>query len=230
MILSKRLETVANMVTKGAVVADIGCDHAYVSIYLLQHQIVKNIIAMDINKGPLQRAKENIAQAGLEERIELRLSDGAQKLSVGEVDTLVIAGMGGALMSKILSSRQEVVDECRELILQPQSEIFLVRKYLLEHGFKISEERMLIEDGKFYTIIKAHHGIQQYEQPIYYKYGKYLLEHKNETLREFLQREYKKTKKVHEYLVKQDGNHEKRLLELECELKYIKEGLKYYDL
>lgn len=155
MQLSKRLKSVADFVTEGNRVADIGCDHAYTSIYLMENQIASHVIAMDINKGPLERAKKNIKLAGLESYIETRLSNGADKLEPEEVDTILIAGMGGNLMVNILSNRKPVIDEVSELILQPQSEIFLVRKYLEEIGFDIIEESMLIDEGKYYVIIKA---------------------------------------------------------------------------
>lgn len=155
MQLSNRLTTVAQFVTKGNRVADIGCDHAHTSIYLVEKEIAVSSIAMDINKGPLERAKENIRRYQYEDKITTRLSDGAKELKVGEVDTLLMSGMGGLLVNKILSDSIEVVKEVKELILQPQSEIALVRKYIYELGFFIEKEAMLIEDEKYYTVIKA---------------------------------------------------------------------------
>ena len=92
--VSKRMETVISMVTKGNKVADIGTDHGYVPIALIQRGIVPEAIAMDVRKGPLQKAKENRMAYQMEEKIEIRLSDGLQQLKAGEVDTIIIAGMG----------------------------------------------------------------------------------------------------------------------------------------
>ena len=93
--LSKRLQTVAHQVKCGGVAADIGCDHGFTSIYLIEQGLAKHVIAMDINEGPLERAKEHIREYGMEADIETRLSDGTAKLAPGEADTLLISGMGG---------------------------------------------------------------------------------------------------------------------------------------
>ena len=93
------------MITKGGKVADIGCDHAYLSIYMIKHQIAESVIAMDVNRGPLERARDNIRKSGYENQINVRLSDGIKELNVGEADTLLIAGMGGGLIQKILLYR-----------------------------------------------------------------------------------------------------------------------------
>lgn len=225
MQLSKRLQALTELVTKGLRVADIGCDHAYVSIELCKKEIASKVIAMDINKGPLERATTNIAMCGLSDKIETRLSNGAQKLEVGEVDALLIAGMGGALMRNILEGRQEVVDELQELYLQPQSEIFLVRQYLRAHGFIIERERMLIDEGKYYVMMKAVRGHSEEESLVFDCYGKYLLEHKDETLYQFLTHEQKKKRQI---LSSLSDKYEERIQELNQELCLIEGGLKYY--
>lgn len=153
--ISDRLERVAKCVSKGNRVADIGCDHAYTAIYLIKNNLASKVIALDINKGPLEKAKKNIALYGLDEYIETRLSDGGKELKKSEVDTILISGMGGRLTNKILSDSLDIVRECKQLVLQPQSEIHLVREYLKEIGYRITYEDMLIEDGKYYVIINA---------------------------------------------------------------------------
>lgn len=154
MELSKRLTAVAGMVTKGNIVCDVGCDHGYVSIYLIQEGISPRVIAMDVRKGPLAQAKEHIRVYGLEDYIETRLSDGVDALSAGEADALILAGMGGRLMEGILTRGREKVIRMKELILQPQSEIAAFRKFLREAGFQIVEEDMVFEDGKFYPMMR----------------------------------------------------------------------------
>lgn len=126
--ISRRLKAVAGFVGKGCVLADVGCDHGYIPIYLLQKEQIPKAIAMDVNEGPLLRAKAHIREWGLENYIETRLSDGVQALKRGEVQSVVIAGMGGPLMEKILLEGREVLLEISELILQPQSEIAHFRK------------------------------------------------------------------------------------------------------
>ncbi len=225
MQLSKRLEALTRLVTKGMRVADIGCDHAYVSIELCEKNIASKVLAMDINKGPLMRATENIKAKGLADRIETRLSNGAEKLEVGEVDALLIAGMGGALMRNILSSRQDVVDSLQELYLQPQSEIFLVREYVRTHGFVIQEEKMMIEDGKYYVMMKAVRGETKEASHLFDCFGQYLLERKDETLKQFLEHEMQKKQSLLERL---SDSHKERCKELEEEVSLLKGGLAYY--
>lgn len=146
---------VADCVTKGNVVADVGCDHAYISIYLVEGKVAPKTIALDVNEGPLLRAQENIASYGMEGLITTRLSDGLHKLKPNEADSIVIAGMGGPLMIKILEEGSECVATAKELILQPQSEIWRVREYLHNLNFEITKEDMCIDEGKYYTVLHA---------------------------------------------------------------------------
>ena len=237
MQLSKRLQTLADMVTKGRTVADVGCDHAYVSIYLMEQQIASKVIAMDINKGPLLRARENIEGNHLLGSIETRLSNGLMELSPGEVDAILIAGMGGALTVDILSAREDVVEQAEELILSPHSEIFLVREYLRHHGFKIVMENMVKEDGKYYMMMKALRdkcaenttkNIDALYQSLFDRYGEYLLEHKNPVLNEYLHVELKKRENIRKQLSRKPQEYEQRLLELEHDIKILEGGLRYY--
>ena len=193
MQLSKRLLTAVEMITKGNIVADIGCDHAYTSIYLCKEKIAPKVIAMDVNKGPLIGAKAHIEEAGLIDSISLRLSNGLEKLLPNEVDTVLLCGMGGLLMIKILSDYPEATASVKELILQPQSEVGEVRHFLHKQGYEITKEHMLKEDGKFYVMMRAVKSDepQQYETECDYIYGKLLLEEKNEVLLAYLDREHR---------------------------------------
>ena len=128
--ISRRLKAVAALVSPGLVLADVGCDHGYIPIYLIQKGKIPRAIAMDINQGPLLRAREHIREWGLEDYIETRLSDGVEALNPGEAQCLVIAGMGGPLMEKILTQGKDVVKNMKELIIQPQSEIGHFRQIL----------------------------------------------------------------------------------------------------
>lgn len=155
MELSKRLQTIADMVTSGNRTADIGCDHGFVSIYLYQSGIAPKVYAMDVRTGPLARAAEHIEERGLSAYIETRLSDGLAALHEGEAETIICAGMGGRLMEKILWEGFSKVMAAKELILQPQSEIAGFRAFLRTHGLQIVKEDIVKEEGKFYPIIKA---------------------------------------------------------------------------
>jgi len=229
MQLSKRLLTIADMVTKGNRVVDVGTDHGYIPIYLIKNKRIPNAIAMDIGKGPLERAKTNIQKENLELYIETRLSDGVQALYAKEADTMIIAGMGGGLVKKIIEEGREVLKTVREYILQPQSDIEMVRKYLEQEEYTIKEERMVLEDGKFYPIMRVCSGIEKYKREIYYKYGKILLEEKNDILYLFLKKELETYKKLEEQLTNSDGEHILiRLEEIRKEIGYIKEALAFY--
>jgi len=229
MQLSERLLAAAGMVTKGNIVADIGCDHAYTSIYLCQEGISPRVIAMDVNKGPLQGAKVHVEEAGLAGQIDIRLSDGLQKLAPGEADAVLLCGMGGLLMIKILSDYPETTASLRELILQPQSEVEEVRHFLHKQGYEITKEHMLKEDGKFYVMMRAVPGIvpQSYETECDYLYGKLLLEEKNEVLKEYLNREERLRQDVLSVLSGQDTeNARMRRESLHREFSLIEEARK----
>lgn len=195
MHLSKRLYMNVSLVPEGCRVADIGCDHGYAAIWLIQNAKVKRVIAMDVNQGPLERAREHMAEYGMSNRIECRLSDGTQQLIPGEVDTLMIAGMGGPLMIRILTEGKDVLKQVRTLVLQPQSEIGGVRIFLHNNGFEIEEERVCKEDGKYYFAMRAVYTgktVNVDKEPEWKsRYGTYLVEKKDPVFREFLLREEK---------------------------------------
>lgn len=205
------MKAVASMVTAGNVLADVGTDHGYVPIALVQRKKIPRAIAMDINKGPLQRACEHIAEFRLEDYIETRLSDGVAKLEVGEVDTILVAGMGGELVIHILSEGKDVCRSAKELVLQPQSELEKVRKYLRENKYKLVDEDMIIEDGKYYPMMK----VVPVEEDVFwdvipdeairacYMYGPLLLKNGNPSLRKFLVNQHKQLTKILKELEKQ---------------------------
>lgn len=230
--LSKRLQAVVNLISRGAKVADVGCDHAYVSIYMVEKNLASKVIAMDVNKGPLERARENIKRCHFENQIETRLSDGLQELKPGEADTLLIAGMGGALMQRILTGKMEVLEQVSELILQPQSEIREMRIFLEKMGFSIIKEDMVIDDGKYYVMIKAKREEvpSKQEKEIFYRYGKYLLKNHHPILKQYLQKEYGNLEQI---LQKLEGHlsseNEKRKEVIKTDMAFCKEGLAYYD-
>ncbi|MBQ4530421.1 MAG: SAM-dependent methyltransferase [Lachnospiraceae bacterium] len=230
MELSKRLSAVAALVSPCKKMADIGTDHGYIPIYLIERKKVSHALAMDINKGPLERAREHVTLHQLDEYIELRLSNGAEKLQPKEVDSVVIAGMGGRLMMKIIEERKEVFLSLEEFVIQPQSEYGAVRHFLEEQGFQILEENMVEEDGKYYPMMKVSQGEMKLLKECYYEYGSFLLEEKHPVLHEYLKKEQENYKKIRENLLAGTSEKQKmRLLEVEKILDINKEALTYFD-
>ena len=152
--ISDRLLACAAFVNPGDRVADVGCDHGYLGIYLLRRGIARSVIASDLREGPLQSARENGALYGVAEKMTFVLSDGLQSVP-RDFDTLVCAGMGAATMISILEAAPWLQNSSYRLILQCQIKNCLLRKYLSDHGFRILEEQVL-RDGKFlYTVLEA---------------------------------------------------------------------------
>ena len=221
MKLSKRLQTIADFVKKGAVVADIGTDHAHIPIYLIKNNIISKAYACDINNGPLEKAKENINYYGVK-NIELRLSNGLEKLKTGEADTLIIAGMGGELITDILERGRIFFDAERKLILSPHTKTDEVRKYLLSNGFEITKEDMCIDEGKFYTVMEAVYIGKTFSYTNgELLFGKYLIDNKNPVLFEYL----KKEKQKYLSIISTDGINDTRRRELKDRLDIIEETI-----
>ncbi len=215
MQLSKRLEAVVNLAGRCRCVADIGTDHGYIPIYMVQQHLAEAAIAMDVNKGPLERAQANIQAYRMEEKIVTRLSDGAAALQSGEADTVIIAGMGGLLTIRILETGREVLEQTEKLVLQPQSEIGQVRKYLAEHGYRITGEDMVLDEGKYYPMMRVEHGYQEAWEEQEYAFGKYVIDSGSPVLLEFLDKEEKLCREILMSLEGKDGEHiEKRRTEV----------------
>lgn len=158
--ISERLKCVASLVNKGARVADIGTDHAYLPIYLVQNGISNKVYACDVRKEPLRRAKLHIDEYGLSDKITTQLCDGLKGINKGDVDTVTICGMGGKLMKNILKAGIDKLGDNTQLVLSAQSELRDFRKYLLETGIYIKSEHMLLEDGKYYFIFDCVYNTQ----------------------------------------------------------------------
>jgi len=227
MHLSERLKRVADNVLSNGVVADIGCDHGFTSIYLVQEKKAVAAIAMDIREGPLQRAREHILQYDMSDQISLRLSDGLKMLLPGEADTILISGMGGALISRILKEGKETAVSVKELVLSPQSEVFLVRKCIHELGFQIASEEMLTDQGKYYVIIRAVPGKEVYKEEIDYLYGQKLMDRQDKAFFQYMQAEEARVNKVLQGFScqKLSVNSEQRKRELQREKAQIQEVL-----
>lgn len=228
--LSKRLQAVADLGKFTGSMADIGTDHGYIPIYLVQTKKVSNAIAMDIGKGPLLRAKEHIEKYHLTSYIQTRLSDGAKALQEQEVSSIVIAGMGGALVQKILKDSEQIFHSVEEIILQPQSEVEQTRHFLYEEGYIILSEDMVLEDGKYYPMMRVSYQEKTDNNPykkasdIEFLYGAYLLNEKHLVLKDYLKREAVIYKELLEklYSLPQNEGIEKRKIELKRQLELVK--------
>lgn len=226
--LSRRLKRLADMITKGNRLADVGTDHGYVPIYLCEQNKIPSAIAMDVNRGPLERAKAHIQEAGLTAYIETRLGDGLDSLGANEADAVLIAGMGGPLTVRILTRGRAALCGVRELILQPQSEIAGVRRWLLENGYRIVQEDMVQEDGKYYPMFRAVscEGIEEYSEEEYH-YGRLEIQRSHGVLREFLEKRLAVQEQILEGLQEQ-GRVERlrrRRAEIEQELGMLRRTL-----
>lgn len=211
--LSGRLKLIASFVEEGKRLADIGTDHGYIPIYLVCNGVVPSAVAMDINAGPLKRAEENIRLYGAEGKISLKLSDGMDGLSPGEVDSAILAGMGGRLIIRILENGRDVCSRIDEIILSPHSEVELVRKYLMDNGFAVVREEMVFDEGKYYTVMKAVHGHMEYGGEEELLYGRLLLEKNDVVLKEYLLREKAKYNDILDKLPKDSENPVKHKLQ-----------------
>ena len=253
--LSGRMQMLADMVTAGSCVADVGCDHAFLPIYLVRTGKSPKCLAMDVRKGPLSGAKEHIASCGLEEYIETRLSDGLTAYHIGEAETLVCAGMGGRLMERILTEGGEKSRSFAELILQPQSEIPEFRIFLRNAGFLIAEEEAVYEDGKFYFAMKAVYKGQEWfagqgqltgrkrpvtqNQPadckeemagLYDLYGEHLLSGRHPVLKQYLRKRLRAVEELIGQLQQKDsiksGNRQR---ELSLEKEHLERALEIFE-
>lgn len=196
MQLSKRLTKVASMVTAGNRLADVGTDHGYVPIYLCERKLIPSAIAIDVNAGPIERAREHVQDAGLSEYIELRLANGLTGLQPGEADTVLISGMGGLLTEKILGERIEILPTFQELILQPQSEIADVRQWLQIKGWQIVCEDIVYESGKFYPMMKFKQGPYRSYTVAEYCFGRLDIQRDLYVLEKYLEKRLKNQEEI----------------------------------
>eukprot|EP01103_Thecamoeba_quadrilineata_P005682 TRINITY_DN15453_c0_g1_i1.p1 TRINITY_DN15453_c0_g1~~TRINITY_DN15453_c0_g1_i1.p1 ORF type:complete len:252 (+),score=40.30 TRINITY_DN15453_c0_g1_i1:62-757(+) len=183
--MTNRLRVLARFVPKGTILADIGSHHGLLPIYLYQKGNIARGFATDNKKKSLAMAQLNVAAHNLSEVIQVRLGDGLQVLAPGEAQVLVLAGMGGCLIKDILEKRLDVVQHSQRVILQPYLHHKELRMLLHSVGFKIVEEEMTLENGRFYTTIAAEPGTEKCYDEEEYVYGRINLEKKELVLKEY---------------------------------------------
>lgn len=188
MRLGDRLGAIAGFVKPGAKIVDVGTDHAYLPIYLAEQKIIAGAVAGEVNQGPFLSAQTMLKKMRLAEEIQLRLGDGLAVVSPGEVDTAVIAGMGGPTIVEILAKQPKVTERLTRLILQPMIAAGLVRKWLTDNGWQIIDETLVRDEGRLYEVIAAEQGKTAELEAVLYDIGPVLWAKKPPYLKEHLHR------------------------------------------
>jgi len=196
MHLTPRLEAIAKQVTHRAIVADIGTDHAYIPIYLVENNISKNIYACDINKGPLDMAKKQIGKYGYQEDIITLLGEGLDPIKELPTQNIIIAGMGGILIKDIIDKNKEVALSAEKLILQPMIAQEDLREYLIKNGFTIIHEELAREDRRIYQIIVAQKGKSEAWDEIHYHISKNLIQDRHPLLENLIDAKENELRKI----------------------------------
>lgn len=228
--LSKRLHTVGEYVI-GGTVADIGTDHAYLPVFLVQNQKCKNAIAGEVNEGPLSSARSLINKHELSMKIKAKLGSGLQVLEDENVDTVVIAGMGGPLITSILDEGKQQLVGVKRLVLQPNVAADNIRNWLIQHQWSLIAEEMVEEDDHIYEVIVAEPGnpTEMYSENLEKELwmGPCLLKNKHSTFQKRWKREELKLGHVYTQLqqAKKETNTKKKMIEISKRLNWIKEEL-----
>ncbi|MBW9155021.1 tRNA (adenine(22)-N(1))-methyltransferase [Clostridium tagluense] len=229
MDLSIRLKAIVNMIEKCDSVIDVGTDHGYVPIYLVKNGVIKSAIASDINKGPVEKARNNITLNNLSAQISCRLGSGLSTVNNGEAQIAIIAGMGGNLIRDILEADLDLVKQFKYMILQPVQNAEVLREYLYITGYNIIDEEICNDDGKFYEIIKVKYDTKPIIlDSIYYEISKILLDKKDPVMQSFIEYKMQKYSKVYDSLNDETILSKNRKIELYHVIKRLKGFLKCF--
>lgn len=175
MNIGERLATIGRLTPQSGVLADIGTDHAYLPVWLLQQGRISRAIAGDIAGGPCRAARATVALYGMQDKVEVRQGSGLEVLRPGEADCIVIAGMGGNTISDILDAHMEIALSAKRLVLQPMVGAAGLRRWLTEHGWRLLAEELVDEQAHFYEIICAEPGKDKTYTAAEYAVGPVLL-------------------------------------------------------
>jgi tRNA (adenine22-N1)-methyltransferase len=186
--LSPRLGAIAECVNGVESMADIGTDHGFLPVYLVENKMISWAISSDTNKKPLEKSKKIIQEHHFEAFIQTRLGSGLSVLKPGEVDAIVIAGMGGVLIGDLLEADLEVAQKAGRLVLQPMNAQLVLRKYLESRGFRIIQEELAQEGERVYEIIVAETGRMKISNPLEYELGFEFMEKKHPLLKTLIDR------------------------------------------
>lgn len=212
MKLTARLKAVADFVEKGSAIADVGSDHGYLSVYLKENDMADKVIASDINQGPVNNAISTVKQCGFAGKIDVRLGGGLTPYVIGEVNSCAIAGMGGLLIRDILVESRELVDTLDYMILQPQIAQDELRRWLINNGFTIEDEKVAVEGNKIYEIIKVRKGTMEIGDEINLEIGYKLLKKDDSDSIRFIENKISKYAHIKNSITKQGSENAKVLL------------------
>jgi len=207
---------------------DVGTDHAYIPIYLYKKGLIKRAVATDISIGSVEKANINIIKYNCKDIIETRCGNGLETIKEFErPDIVIIAGIGGILMVNILKKGIKTIENVKRMILQPQRDIYKVRKYIHSINFKIVDENMIFEAGKYYNVIICEHGKDLIYSETDYLFGKKLVDKKNSILKEFINHEMYKIDKAINFIKSNNKNNNiDKLNELNNKIKIYTEAKK----
>lgn len=222
--ISQRLLAMAKLIPPGSKVADIGTDHALLPCYLVKKGIAAAVIGVDVHKGPYQSAWRMVQACGLQNTVDVRLGDGLRPIGPGEVDAIIIAGMGGGTIRDILQEASAVLEHVNTLIFQPMNGAELVRHWLQQKEWMITFEDMLIENGRQYIIIKAEPGYERPLDEMEALYGPRLIERKHPLLVQQIQKDVESWQDIIQQLAKSSTEEAKeKVLELQNRIGLAKE-------
>lgn len=228
MQLDNRLRAVADFVVPGSRVADIGTDHAYLPVYLVEAGKADFVVAGDKNTGPCEAAFRTVREHGMGDRISVRQGDGLAILKEGEVDTVCIAGMGGSLMCEILGAYPEQLKEIGMLVLQPMNDVPELRKWIYQHYWHIEDEDLALSDGRIYEIIMAKRGRRKRPSPLMLSIGPVLWEKKTDLLRHHIEALLFQTRRIAAGMEKSDrAKKSKKYREIIESIKALEERLRW---
>lgn len=202
MELSKRLNLIIEKLDKVEVIMDVGTDHGYIPIYLIKNDIAKKVIASDINKEPLKKAKINASFDGVLDKIDLRLGGGLSPLKNKEAEAVIIAGMGGNLIRDILENDLKKVKNLDYLILQPAQNPEVLRSYLYNSNYEILDEDICLEESKYYEVFKVRYKLGDYIllDDIFYEISPAMLNKKLPLLKSYIESKIEKNIKVMDFI------------------------------
>ena len=207
MKLTDRLLKIASLVDNGKRIADIGTDHGYIPVYLLNQNKIQYAILGDVNKGPLENARKEVTRNKLQDKVDLRLGSGIEVLKENEVDEIIIAGMGGMLINNLLKANEKVAHTTEKLILQPMQAPEELRMFLYQNGYKILDEHLVREEHRLYEIIVCkYEGLEPQEiDPIYYEIGLKLIQNNDPLLNDFIENKIRINQNVLKKLEGKEG-------------------------
>ncbi|XZL33174.1 tRNA (adenine(22)-N(1))-methyltransferase [Clostridium perfringens] len=226
MELSKRLKRIAEHVDKCESVADIGTDHGYIPIYLVKEGICKKAIASDINKGPIEKAKVNVAFEGVSNKVKCLLGPGLNPLKVGEVNGVILAGMGGNLTRDILLADMDKVKKYDFIILQPAQNPEVLREFLYKNDYEIIDEDLIKDEGRFYELFKVKYNENSeklvFEDELYYEVSPLLREKGYPLFKEFIEEKINRCETILSFIKEDTEAAKKRKSDLEEKINKLK--------